>query len=136
MKKIFLTHLTTLLIATCIFISCSKDDSITAARQTTSLSSSDGKMAPPKEGGSVSGVLSPDPLTSDIAIYKDGDWLLMGQTTDDRGSFMIGHIPAGVYYLRIRYSIAGEAERVKIINNVTVIENQNTNLGTITLQDQ
>jgi hypothetical protein len=93
-------------------------------------------MAPPKDGGSVSGVLSPDPLTSDIALYKDGDWLLMGQTTDSQGSFIISHIPAGVYYLRIRYSIAGEAEHVMIINNVMVRENETTNLGTITLQDQ
>ena len=135
MKKIFLTHLTTLLIATCLFISCSKDDSIISAQQTT-LNSSDGKIAPPKEGGSVSGVLTPDPLTSDIALYKDGDWLLMGQTTDSQGSFLISHIPGGVYYLRIRYSLTGEAERVMIINNVTVKENETTNLGTINIQDQ
>ncbi len=135
MKNIFLTRLTALLIATSLFISCSKEDSIISAQQ-TSLNPSGGKMAPPEEGGSVSGILNPDPLTSDIALYKDGDWLLMGQTTDAQGSFMIGHIPAGVYYLRIRYSISGEPERVMIINNIAVIENETTNLGTITLHEQ
>ena len=132
MKKILFAHLSTLLIATCFFISCSKDDSLMAAHQTT-FNSTDGKMAPPKEGGSVSGTLSPDPLTSDIALYQGGDWLLVGQTTDSQGSFMIGHIREGVYYLRIRYSLAGEPEQVMIINNVTVRENANTNLGTIAL---
>src|SRR5690242_19733096 len=131
MKNNILTRLFAITTTIILCISCSKDGTLQPNKEGITPT---GKMAPAANGATVIGLLNPAPATSDITVIQ-GQWLLVGQTSADKGSFMIGNIPAGTYDLRIQYTTTNNpTDRVIFVRGIIIREEQTTDVGTINLE--
>lgn len=133
MKNNFLTHLI-IIIATTIFVGCSKDDTLIKDQPGITSMTHAGKMVPDPNGGTVTGTFDPTPKTVDVSVAQ-GEWLVVGVSTSNNEGFVVNQIPPGTYDARIIYTTENNnTERMIIIKSIGVNGKETVDLGTITLE--
>ncbi len=135
MKHKIQNSLIAMLVASAIFVSCSKDESLTAASGSVPRVVKTEKPVPVYDTG-IMGSLSPAPLKADMKIIDDHGRFSADVPVTQDGSFRLGNIPPGAYYLFIAYISSADSPndvsfKYLTVKDVTVRADGMTDLGVI-----
>lgn len=135
-NKIFLRILS-ILIASAIFTSCSKENlSLGGSNKMTG----DTKTIPVYNYGGISGKLNPVPSYAAIKVYNDAENFATSGSADMNGNFTIGGLLPATYRVVIIYvpqgSPPGSEYKYHEIRGVIVEAGTVTDLGVITLSPE
>jgi len=134
MKTTILLRISTMLLATAIFMSCSKEKLPNVPSNVPISASS--KMGPEYMNGSIIGLLSPAPAVAEIKVINVDRSFSMGVTPLPDGSFRIDNVPDGMYLLYISYirgSSPTDFYSYFKVEDVKVIQGNITDVGKIIL---
>ena len=135
MKTTILLRIFTMLLATSIFMGCSKEK-LPIDQSNMPISSSSSKIGPVYSNGSITGLLSPAPAFAEIKVFNDDGSFSTGVTAFPNGTFRINNVPDGLYLLYISYirgSSSSDFYSYLKVENVKVIQGNITDLGKIIL---
>lgn len=100
MKNIFNMRILTILIASAIFVSCSKEN-LYLGKSSETISTS--KMGPVYNYGGISGTLTPVPYYAALKIYNDEQNFGTYCLPDPSGNFKITTLFPGIYRIIVIY---------------------------------